>query len=276
VIATKLLKLCFRSLTLVFPRIAYQRADKAADLEITQVHIALSRLPSSLEGLRVAHLSDFHLGRWVSREYLRAGLEKANALNPDIVLLTGDYASASKRVPWVGEVFAPLKAPLGVWGVLGNHDHDNGPEGIAWQLMNVDIRILRNEAHPFPGAKEGFWLIGVDDPISQADRLEDAIRAVPESDGKLLLAHAPDIAFQAALLGVDLMLSGHTHGGQVVLPGIGSPAAILSDRHRSPFRSGLYRLGAMQVYVTRGIGVTGIPFRIACRPEISLLILHRG
>ncbi|MCC6446932.1 MAG: metallophosphoesterase [Armatimonadetes bacterium] len=245
-------------------------------MEITETEIRLPRLPAELDGLRAVHLSDFHLGHWVGPEYMAACLERAMGLKPDILLLTGDFVCRThKELPPFREMFSHLNAPLGVWGVLGNHDHETGAERMAGALRECGIRLLTNESLPFPGAKGGFYLAGIDDPITGASSLEKAFESIPQEAGTLLLSHAPDIAPLAACMGADLILSGHTHGGQVLLPRLGAPAGLISETHRTPYRGGLYRLEGTQVYVTRGLGVTFLPIRWGCPPEISLLALRR-
>lgn len=245
-----------------------RRLDYRRIPEITSHRIALRRLPASMNGLRVVQLSDIHYGLYIPRRNVERAVEMANRLKPDLVALTGDFVTHSADyVAPVAEILGGLRAPLGVFAVLGNHDYRPGADYVAARLRSHGIRVLRNSHARVERDGRALWLAGVDDLWFDCD-LPRALRGVPAAAPRLLLCHNPAIILQAALHGVDLVLSGHTHGGQVNLPGL---APLLA---RTRFLSGWDRLHQTHIYVNRGLGKSIVPFRIGCPPEIAVFQLH--
>jgi len=238
---------------------------------VERVRVPLSPLPPALEGLRIVHLSDFHHGPIVRLEEIERGVEWANQLQPDLVALTGDFVSQAARyaIP-CAQALSALHAPLGVFACLGNHDHWTNAERVAQALTDQGIVLLRNASQRLhvPGAD--LWIVGVDDVWEAQDDLAQALRGVPEEGFKLLLAHEPDFADEAARYGIDLQLSGHSHGGQVRLPLLGSP---ILPPHGRKYPWGLRRVGGLTVYTNRGLGRIFPPVRFRCRPEVTVLTL---
>jgi predicted MPP superfamily phosphohydrolase len=240
-------------------------------LSIERQEIYLRRLPAKLDGLRVVHLSDFHYGPLVNPQHLQRAVKVANDLRPDLIALTGDYISQDRvyAAP-CAEVVGKLRARHGVYAVLGNHDHWTDAQLIADLFRAEDIRVLVNEGSRMDLHGESFWLAGVDDTMVGLEDLSLALAGARHNELKLLLAHNPTILRRAARANVDLVLSGHTHGGQVTWRSEKSR----SGRPRRRMLRGLGRRGNTQIYVTRGLGTVVLPIRYGCPPEISVLDLR--
>lgn len=243
-------------------------------IDIEARGFTLPRLPRAFDGFRIAHLSDFHVDAGVitGRERLRDIVHRVNALRPDAVLLTGDYVSVGGR-RWTDEFaagFTGLKAPIRL-AVLGNHDHWSNPWLVRAALRQCGVHELLNSVWTVRRGSEALHLCGMDDPFGHAD-LPGLIRTVPRGECAVVMQHQPDLADQISASGVfDLQLSGHSHGGQVRLPGIGAlrlpPGGVKYDM-------GHYRVGQMQLYTTRGVGTLRPTVRFNCRPEITYLTLR--
>jgi predicted MPP superfamily phosphohydrolase len=269
--------------------LAYATRIEPTWLEVTRRELALPRLPPALDGLRIAHMSDFHLSPLVSLDYLAACVAAAMAERPDLVLLTGDYVTKKPAATVsVTEVLQPLAAPLGVYGVLGNHDIVVGAEGVAAAVEASGARMLRNRHECLCAHGTNFWLAGIDcqhhsqyhlagqkrTGYEQIYRryLDSALRGIPADAFRLLLAHTPDVIRDAARLRVDLMLSGHTHGGQVRFPLVG--ATVVPSRYGHRYAAGEFQVEGTTLYVSRGLGLVRSRLRFLCRPELALLTLR--
>jgi predicted MPP superfamily phosphohydrolase len=262
-----------RSLAAGFLQLARRAFSEPLMLSVERHEIALRRLPRGLDGLRVVQLSDIHNGPFTAPGSIERAVEVANSLDPDIVALTGDYVSHEREFAApCAEILGKLKARCGVYAILGNHDHWTDAALITDLFRAEGIKVLVNEGlrfeHPErPGA--AFWLAGVDDTMVGLEDLPLALAGSSADEMKLLLAHNPVILRRAARAGVDLVLSGHTHGGQVTWRSESSP----SGRPRRRLLRGLGRQGATQIYVSRGLGTVVLPVRYGCLPEVSLLEL---
>jgi predicted MPP superfamily phosphohydrolase len=240
-------------------------------LKVERREIALSRLPRSLDRLRIVHLSDIHHSPFTGTEQIERAIETANSLEPDLIALTGDYVShESAYAAPCAELLGNLRARSGVYAVLGNHDHWTDAALITDLFRAEGIRVLVNEGMRFELAGASFWLAGVDDTMVGLEDLPLALAGSRSDEMKLLLAHNPVILRRAARAGVDLVLSGHTHGGQVTWRSERSA----SGRPRRRLLRGLGRQGDTQIYVTRGLGTVVLPIRYGCPPEVSLLELR--
>jgi predicted MPP superfamily phosphohydrolase len=240
-------------------------------LTIERRSIFLKRLPKALDGFRIVQLSDLHLGPLTSSAQLRRAVETANGLEPDIIALTGDYISHERQYAApCAEVVGRLRARHGVFAVLGNHDHWTDAALITDLFRAEGIKVLINEGMRFEMNGAGFWLAGVNDTMVGLEDLPLAMAGASADEMKLLLAHNPIILRRAAREGIDLVLSGHTHGGQVALRSDRSA----SGRPRRRLLKGLGRQGETQIYVTRGLGTVILPIRYGCPPEVSLLELR--
>jgi predicted MPP superfamily phosphohydrolase len=170
-----------------------------------------------------------------------------------------------------------LKAPLGVFAVLGNHDFWSGPKAtakISHGLEHIGVRVLRNEAVPLEREGQSLYVIGVDDYWEHSYSLTKALQGVPAEACQILLSHNPDVNenIVSSRNPIDFVISGHTHGGQIVLPFVGAP--YLPSPFGQKYRAGLIRDGERQTYVSRGLGVFFVPFRLNCPPDVSVLVLR--
>jgi predicted MPP superfamily phosphohydrolase len=249
-------------------------AGLSPDPELTETDIWLRRLPVGFDGLRIVHLTDIHHSLFTPLEDIERAVHLANRLRPDLIALTGDYITLSSSYIWpAARALGKLRARLGVFAVLGNHDFQVGAEEITRALRVQRIRVLRNAHFALRARSATLWMVGVDDLWWGADDLPAALRAVPARDPRILLCHNPIGIRQAAEYGIDFVLSGHTHGGQLRLPVVGS----LYGRSKlgTRFVEGWNRLDGTQIYVSRGIGKVLLPVRLGCPPEIACLRLRR-
>jgi uncharacterized protein len=244
-----------------------------ADPEITEIVIRMRRLPIAHDGLRIVHLSDIHLGLYTPIEEVQRAVDLANSRHPDLIALTGDYVTFSPNYIWpAARALGRLRARLGIFAVLGNHDFRVSADEMTRALRAQRVRVLRNSHYPLRSGRGTLWLVGVDDLWGDFEDLEGAMHSVPAHDPKVLLCHNPLAVGRASRLGIDLMLSGHTHGGQVRLPLIRS---FYRSKFGERFVQGWNQLGDTQIYVSRGIGKVVLPVRLACPPEIACLCLRR-
>ncbi len=250
------------------------------ETRISQIEVRLKRLPAVFEGLRIAQLSDIHFNSFMTVGHLNRVIELTNAQKPDLVLLTGDfvtatrkrerYASAEQAWP-CANVLRRIVSPLGCFAVLGNHDYDTNPDIVAEALSNGGrIQVLRNKAVAFERDGARLWLAGVDDVTACHANPGDAMRGVPKQECTLVAVHEPDFADEMRKFPVDFQMSGHSHGGQIRFPGIG---ALYLPPGARKYPLGHYQFGDFQLYTNRGIGVIGLPMRFMCPPEITVFTL---
>lgn len=242
-------------------------------LGVERVTIPLARLPGAFDGFTLAQLSDLHYGPYVSFEHLARAIDMTNALQADAIVVTGDFVNSSWRYiqPCV-ELLGKLRAPLGVFAVMGNHDYWVGYLDLTLRSLRQNgVRLLRNQAVPLTRGRSTMYLVGVDDLWMNLADLRGALLSVPQNACKVVLMHEPDFADVSAQAEVDLQLSGHSHGGQVRLPFLGP---LILPRFAEKYPMGLARVGNFtQVYTTRGIGVLPPAIRFNCPPEITHLTL---
>jgi len=251
-------------------KIARNAMDEASSLSLERVEIDLHRLPKKLDGFKIIHLSDIHHSPFTNLEHIERVVKVANRLKPDIFLLTGDYVSHEKKyIAPVAKVLGGLVSKFGTYACLGNHDHWTDPDLVVKKFRDAGIKMLVNEGFRFEARDASFWMCGVDDHMVGKTDLAAALKGAFPDEMKLLLAHNPLIFRQAARFGVDLTLSGHTHGGQVK---VRDPEKRLLPRRK--LSSGLHKRKDSQIYITRGIGTVVLPIRYQCPPEISLLVLR--
>ncbi len=241
---------------------------------VNDERIWLDALPSAFHGLRVVQISDIHHGLFLPKEWLSEAVRQANRLNPDIIALTGDFVTYSRRnIEPAAELLGRLRARYGVYAVLGNHDFRVDADAVASALSRQHIEVLRNRHIAFSHGGESVYLAGVDDYGYGAD-LRRAMRGVPSDAASILLAHNPRVIHLASRHNVSLVLSGHTHGGQVNVPLLGTVYGRSPERLR--YKIGWDRMGATQIYVSRGIGTIVLPWRFRCPAEITHLELLQG
>ncbi|HAK96253.1 MAG TPA: metallophosphoesterase [Planctomycetes bacterium] len=244
-------------------------------LNVSRRRIALSRLPAAFEGLTVAFLADFHHSLCVPLSLIRDAAALAMSARPDLVLLGGDFITGRRRyaAPCIAAL-GGLAAPFGVFAVLGNHDHGAGERAVRAELARRGIRELFNAGVWLERGGARLRLGGVGDLWRATQDLPAALGDVRAGEGALVLTHNPDFAEEIESDGVDLLLAGHTHGGQAVLPLAGAP--FTPSRYGEKYREGLARGPKCLVYVTRGVGTSALPVRIGCPPEVSVLELVRA
>jgi len=244
--------------------------DEANSLSMERVEIRLKRLPKKLDGFKIIHLSDTHHSPFTGLDHIKRVVKVANRLKPDMFLLTGDYVSHEREyIAPVATVLGKLKAKYGIYACLGNHDHWTDANLVTHLFRGEGIKMLVNEGLRFEARGASFWLAGVDDYMVGKTDVPAALRGSFPDEMKLLLAHNPIIFREAARSGVDLTLSGHTHGGQIKLRD--EEKRILPSRK---LKAGLHVRRNSQIYITRGIGTVVVPMRYRCPPEISFLELR--
>lgn len=290
---------------LLFALLFYGRYIEPNILITNEVSIPIDNLPQPLSGLRIVQISDLH-GRDYANDQLA---EKINVNHPDLVVITGDAVDRNHdNYQNVTKALAGIKAKLGKYFVTGNNDHTRtiSMPKLESALEQASVTVLHNRSVKINQGKSHFWLVGVDDPNRARDDLSRALQDT-DAEPKILLAHSPEIIYKAAAQQIDLVLTGHTHGGQVRVPGITQNPAMKAKvealrvkvsqwisqwyGHQvtlpkiswvftynmkpgfEQFIAGLYKVQATQMYVNRGLGETRVPFRIFAPPEITVLEL---
>jgi predicted MPP superfamily phosphohydrolase len=248
---------------------------------ITRTTLVFPDLPLTLNGLRIAHLSDVHAGIHMSEAKMREIVRQTNALGADLIVQTGDMIDISQSyIPDYVRAFRDLHAPLGVVTVLGNHDRYTGQDAVIRGVKDAGQVFVQNGVHVIERGGAALALVGIDDPRNwraddpQDDDLDQALRLTPPAKDafRILLAHRPGAFDGAAPRGIPLTLAGHIHGGQFYLPVVGwSPGRLITK-----YVMGHFTQGASQLYVSRGIGVVGVPLRLFVPAEIALLELRRA
>jgi uncharacterized protein len=246
--------------------------------DVTQRTLLFPDLPAGLEGLRLLHLSDVHAGIHMGRDKMEALVAQANALEPDLIVQTGDMIDINPAyIPAYVHAFRDLAAPLGVVTVLGNHDRYTGEREVVRGVREAGQVFVKNGAHLIERNDAVLALLGIDDPRNwraddpQPEDVRAALGAAPPEAFKILLAHRPGAWDTAAPLGIPLTLAGHIHGGQLYVPILGWSAGRLITK----YVMGHFQRGESQLYVSRGIGVVGVPIRVFAPPEIELFELRR-
>lgn len=235
--------------------------------------IAVPNLPDSFSGFRIVHLSDVHYGRLTSLAFVRGIVERANRLEPDLIACTGDYvygSNSNETIDAVWQVLSQLTAPHGVWSVLGNHDHWADTERSDYWLKKSG-QDLRHKAVRIERNGQPLWLAGAGDFMTDFRRLDPLLEQIPDQECRIVLAHNPDTADSDCSRRIDLMLAGHTHGGQVRLPFM---APLYNPIQNKSYVSGsITAARGFPLFISRGIGWTILPVRFNCYPEIAVLEL---
>ena len=244
-------------------------------VEVSRVEVQIVNLPPAFAGLTIGHLSDLHHGPYVSLDYLQRCIEITNRLKPDIIALTGDFTFAGRRyVEPCTELFKLFTPRMGLYAVLGNHDYYAGASYVAQALRRAGCNLLIDGRDTIDYRGDRLVMLGVDDFYHANTDVPSLLRDLPPGAPTITLSHNPDFIEEIAIKGrhVDLMLSGHTHGGQIRLPLVGAPQ--IPSYYGQRYAKGLNRKGAMQIYTTRGIGTILLPARLDCPPEIVLYTLQ--
>ena len=245
---------------------------EAGWVQIDRREVAVPRLPAAFRGTRVAFLTDIHHGPYTDLGYVSSVVRTTNLLAPDLVILGGDYSLRDAK--YIGpclEVLAELRAPMGVFGVLGNHDYWHGEAETRSGLLSAKVTELTNRGVWFERGGDRFRLAGIDDLWAGDPDVSAAVGEAGRKDACVLVSHNPDVAETLFLPAVGLVLSGHTHGGQILFPGVGAPWT--PSRYGQKYLRGMVDAPATKVFVSRGLGVAAVPGRIGSRPEINVLTL---
>ena len=245
-------------------------------IEINQIPLVLPRLPASFNGLRLAQISDIHLGGWMNVTRMKHAFDVLESLKPDLIAITGDFIMSSRwytvqtiGLPELEQRLKRLTMEFPTLAVLGNHEHRIGRTGIITDLLNRSgVRTLMNDVHEIKNGYDSLTIAGVDDVFEGFANLDRVMSLLPQKGCAIMLAHEPDFADKSATTGrFDLQLSGHSHGGQVILPFLGSP--VLPELGRK-YPMGLYKIGDMYQYTNRGVGRIRPSIRINCMAEITV------
>lgn len=241
---------------------------------VNEVEIRVKNLDPRHDGVRIAQLSDIHVGRMTPRAHVRAAVATANATKPDLIVLTGDYVGWRRdEAELAGHQLDGLDAPR-VLAVLGNHDYFTWGAGVTSALERNGYEVLRNQTTVADVRGAPLAMVGVDDPITRHDDLDAAFKGVPENVTRVVLCHAPDRAPAIARRGADLVLSGHTHGGQIYIKGITDRMMKRLGMH---FRRGMFSFGdRTKLYVTPGVGFSAVPRRMGegTAAEVAVMTLR--
>ncbi|MFB6319581.1 metallophosphoesterase [Saccharicrinis sp. FJH54] len=251
-----------------------------AHLEIYRIktkHITVysEHLPGTFENKKLIFISDVHLGPYMSQKRVKKIVNRINALKPDIILLGGDYIDMRAR--YIKPVFDELKnlqAPLGIFGVLGNHEFIEDPQQVKQKFHEFNMHLCDNASFWIKEGQDSIKIGGVGDLWESDQHIDQTVNDVNDSDFCILLSHNPDYTETLNTNKVDLMLSGHTHGGQVTFFGLWAP--LLPSEYGQKYRYGLKQINQTQLYITSGTGVVGVPFRFFCRPEIVEITLKKS
>jgi predicted MPP superfamily phosphohydrolase len=240
---------------------------------VREVDVPVQGLDPSLDGFRIAHLSDLHIGTNTPRRWGERWVRAANRRLPDLAVVTGDMVSSGSEYHGdIAEMVAGLSAKHGVFVTMGNHDYFGEGEPLVSMLGERGVRVLRNEGVVIDHGGKPLFLAGIDDTWTRRDDLTQALRDRPDSTPTILLAHDPERFRQAAKMNVELTLSGHTHGGQIAFPFLSKWISLSHLTHH--FHQGLYRKGGASLYVHPGLGTTGPPMRLGVAPAVVILTLR--
>jgi predicted MPP superfamily phosphohydrolase len=249
-------------------------SNESDEISVERVPIPLKRLPPAFEGFTIAQLSDIHLLPYTRPEFVKKAVAITNGLNPDLTVLTGDYVwRESEAMFELAPIIAALNARYGVYGILGNHDYWLDVDLVILGFRQARIPLLVNQHVPITAGGKALVLAGLDDGWAGRPDLTTALDGAPADASVILLLHEPDLADKYGPDGrCAVQLAGHSHGGQVRLPGSG---ALVLPYLGQKYDLGLYRIDDMWLYTNRGLGNISVPLRLNCTPEVTLFTLVR-
>lgn len=248
-------------------------------VKIEHVNLRLPRLTPEFSGIRIAQISDIHMGGWMNAERLQMVVDLVIGQNPDFLFLTGDFLvghffdkNSEQYLQDLISILSPLAKSIPSFGILGNHDYWTSAGAVRAMLKSCGIVELANSIFTISRGKEKLHFCGVDDIWEGHVRLDGVVDKLKDNSVAILLAHEPDFAdISAETCRFDLQVSGHSHGGQVVFPFYGPPILPYLGQK---YHTGLYQVGNMFQYTNRGVGMAMLPVRFNCPPEITLFILN--
>lgn len=250
-------------------------------LKVTSHEIKHADIPKSFDGFKIVQFSDTHLGFHYDLNQFKKLMKQISTLKPDVIFFTGDLMDAPNEYPFPDEIvplLKGLKAPFGKYSIYGNHDHGGYGTDLYKNIMELaDFRLLLNDSKQIQMLDgNSIYILGIDDAMLGRPDFLSATSNVPKNQYKILLSHAPDLADFAAQYGIQLQLSGHSHGGQIQIPFVG---ALITPKFAKKYREGFYEINNLEsspltLYVNRGIGTTRLPFRFFSKPEITVFTLR--
>lgn len=245
-------------------------------VEVVPMNLTLPRLDPAFNGYQIAQISDIHVDTGMTKARLQRIVQMVNDLQPDAIAITGDYITGrwilERSIEKLIEVLSELRAKDVIVSILGNHDHWTDAESVRGVIRECGFVELRNTVHTLRRGDAMLHLAGIDDFWERRDRMDEILAALPEAGSAILLAHEPDYADISAATGrFDLQISGHSHGGQVIIPVLNRPVVVPMYGRKYPI--GKYQIGTMIQYTNRGLGTVPPAVRFNCRPEITLFTL---
>jgi len=243
-------------------------------IESKEIYFTSEKIPDSFDNFKIVFISDIHHGAVYSRKRLKTLVNRVNALQPDLILLGGDYIDQSKYIQSCFDEFKNLHTEYGVYGVLGNHDHFAGANMVANAMNKAGIICIDNKSYWLTKGSEKIKIGGVGDYWNDIQDLHATIKDTKPDDFVILLSHNPDYAEEIKTDKVDLVLSGHTHGGQATIFGLWAP--FIPSKFGQKYKTGLIKTPYTEILVSNGIGNVGyIPIRFFARPQINIIYLKR-
>ncbi len=244
------------------------------NIDLVEIDVELDDLSWNFNNFKILNLTDIHLGQWINPEYLDDLINYVTTLNVDLITLTGDYFSyvIEGYEKSLENSLKKLHAPYGKVGVLGNHDHWMGSEKIRKIFKNSGIADLSNDVITLEKNGDRLNICGVDSSTVCADNLDKVIAKMPKNIPSILLAHEPDFAKESSQTGLfDLQISGHSHGGQFIIPKV--ETTPFRGPNSTKYPVGLYKVGNMTQYTSKGLGTNSFRIRINCKPEVTIITL---
>jgi hypothetical protein len=260
-------------LVVVCGLVAYSVLTQLKGLEYPRYEVPVHGLPPAFDGFTIVQISDTHVGIWTKPKHIRKIVEQVNAMQPDLILLTGDYVNRFERnCTTSGRSLMGLEAKHGVYAVLGNHDYWVNADAVTKALRESGVDVLFDEQRKITIGKESITLVGLDDEWEGKPDYQQAFTGLSADDTCIAIAHNPDAVLHLKGRPIRLLLSGHTHGGIINLPWI-SPIHAFTKLGRK-YASGMHEINGIRTYISRGIGLVSIPFRIHCPPEVPVFVLR--
>nr|WP_085509215.1 metallophosphoesterase [Thalassobacillus devorans] len=255
----------------------YARYMEPDMLTIQEETLTNSKIPGSFRDFKIVQFSDTHIGFHYTLEQLKEVVDRINRMNPDLILFTGDLVDRPNAYEWNGkivEVLKKLQAPHGKYWIYGNHDHGGyGTDIVKKKMDEAGFQLLQNEHTVIKKEQSSFILAGVDDLMLGKPDMEKTLQGADSDSFVLLMVHEPDYADEVANYPVDVQLSGHSHGGQVQIPFFGY---LVTPPYAEKYVEGRHTIGNLDLYVSRGLGTTRLPYRFLCKPEITIHTLKNS